>query len=110
MRTFSLFVIAALIGPALANATVCKKGGQEFTLEIVTTEPGKKVPCEVKRTRNGEEKVFWNAQNDPAYCESKAQEYIAKMTGEGWACDGAEAAAGAAQTAPETSPAATPTK
>jgi hypothetical protein len=34
----------------------------------------------------GERQVLWQAQNDAAYCASKTQEFIAKLTDMGWDC------------------------
>lgn len=70
-------------------STTCKMGSVERKVEIVTTDATKKVPCEVKYTKDGEEKVLWNATTDASYCETKASEFVAKLSSLGWQCDSA---------------------
>ena len=42
-------------------------------------------------------KTLWNAANDTAYCQEKAEAFVAKLTSWGWDC-----------TAPETAPVSAP--
>lgn len=88
----SLFLLAAFAGVS-AFGTVCKMGKMERKIEVATTDAEKKVPCEVKYTKDGEEKSLYNAQVDSSYCEKKAEELVAKLTGQGWQCDSAAPAA-----------------
>ena len=86
----TLFIIAAFAGLS-AFGTVCKMGKMERKVEVATTDAEKKVPCEVKYTRDGQEKTLYNAQVDASYCDQKAEELVAKLTGQGWQCDSAAA-------------------
>ena len=88
----TLFIIAAFAGLS-AFGTVCKMGKMERKVEVATTDAEKKVPCEVKYTRDGEEKSLYNAQVDASYCDKKAEELVAKLTSQGWQCDSAAAPA-----------------
>ncbi len=79
--------------------SICKSGAAERKIEVTTAEGGKP-PCGVKYTKEGETegKVLWSAQNDSAYCASKASELAAKLGGMGWQCSGD--IAGAVEAAP----------
>lgn len=87
----SLVLLAAFAGVS-AFGTVCKMGKMERKIEVATTSADKKVPCEVKYTRDGEEKTLYNAQVDATYCDTKAEELVAKLSAQGWQCDAAGAA------------------
>lgn len=100
MRLSLVMLAAAFVGVS-AFGTVCKMGKMERKIEVATTNADKKVPCEVKYTRDGEEKTLYNAQVDATYCDTKAEELIAKLTNQGWQCD-------PTTTPPVSDPAATP--
>lgn len=78
-----------------ASTTTCTQGKATRKIEVSSTDETKKVPCEVKYFKEGDEagKVLYNAANDATYCDTKAQELAAKLTGMGWQCTGGEAAA-----------------
>ena len=73
----------------------------------ILTEPGVTVPCEVHYYKDteapGEKQVLWSAAAQEGFCESKAQEFIAKLEGWGWDCG--RAAAPEAPAEPEAAPA-----
>jgi hypothetical protein len=90
----NLAFIAAIFLPVLAIAQdqqsyQCTSGELTRRVEIFS-EPGVAVPCEVHYYKDteapGERQVLWRAQNDAAYCASKAQEFIAKLNDMGWDC------------------------
>jgi len=90
----NLAFIAAIILPVLAIAQdqqsyQCTSGELTRRVEIFS-EPGVAVPCEVHYYKDteapGERQVLWRAQTDAAYCASKTQEFIAKLTDMGWNC------------------------
>ncbi len=96
----NLAFIAALILPVVAVAQdqqkyQCTSGELTRRVEIFS-EPGVAAPCEVHYYKDteapGERQVLWSAQNDAAYCASKAQDFVAKLTDMGWDCGQAEAA------------------
>lgn len=93
------FFLAAAPGLALAQSAgsyQCSFGELQRRVEILT-EPGVSVPCEVHYYKDteapGEKQVLWSATSQQGYCESKAEEFIAKLEGWGWDCGRGEAAA-----------------
>ena len=64
---------------------------------VILTEPGVSVPCEVHYYKDteapGEKQVLWSATSQPGYCESKTEEFIAKLESWGWDCGQGEAVA-----------------
>jgi len=83
-----------LIGVALPLAataaeplsTSCTHSGEERIIEIVYPE-GTELPCEVQYTKNGETRTLWTASGQAGFCESKAEEFVAKQRSWGWQCD-----------------------
>ena len=87
----------------------CSHGDLQRRIEILT-EPGVTVPCAVHYYKDteapGEKQVLWSAQSQEGYCESKVQEFVARLEGWGWNCGpGGEAMPDAA---PEAEPQAEP--
>jgi len=87
-RRMNIILLVGSLFSLSSMATVCTMGKMERKIEVVTTDAEKKIPCEVKYTRDGVEKTLWNAQADAGFCDSKASELMAKLTGQGWKCDG----------------------
>ena len=94
MHSKTLAFVVALILPVLSIAQdqqsyQCTFGELTRRVEIFS-EPGVAAPCEVHYYKDteapGERQVLWQAQNDAAYCESKAQEFIVKLNDMGWDC------------------------
>ena len=99
MKRNQLIVLLAAVLPGLSFAQdsrnyQCSYGDLQRRVEIVS-EAGLDVPCEVHYYKDSEapdeRQVLWNAQNEAGYCESRTQEFIAKLEGWGWACGGASA-------------------
>ena len=67
----------------------CSFGDLQRRIEILT-EPGVTVPCEVHYYKDseapGEKQVLWSAGSQEGYCESKAEEFVAKLEAWGWNC------------------------
>ena len=85
-----------------ANPTECSHGGLNRSIEVVYSDPGHPVPCEViydKSAEGGGQHSLWRASNEAGYCESQAAALADKLRGLGWTCGGA-AEAPAAQEAP----------
>lgn len=86
-----LFTIAgacAFAAAAVADPILCTHGGLERTVEVVYSDPGQAVPCEVlyeKPMEDGQH-TLWRAQNEEGYCESKAEAFVDKLAGMGWSC------------------------
>ena len=108
---YMITVVAAAI-PCLAfaqdgNSYHCTMEDVQRRVEILT-EPGVTVPCEVHYYKDteapGERQVLWSAGTQEGYCESKAEEFVAKLEGWGWSCSHggiAPAVEPAAEIAPE---------
>ena len=94
MHRSTLAIIAAIILPVVAVAQDAQKyqcTSGELTRRVeIFSEPGVAVPCEVHYYKDteapGERQVLWSAQNDAAYCASKAQQFIEKLAEMGWDC------------------------
>jgi hypothetical protein len=105
MKSKHIIALLTLTLPCLALAQSdgkyqCSYGELQRRVEILT-EPGVTVPCEVHYYKDteapGETQVLWSAAAQEGFCESKAEEFIAKLEGWGWDCGRA-----AAPAAPET--------
>jgi hypothetical protein len=90
---YTLVFLAALT-PGLAlgqtgTAYQCSFDGIQRRIEILT-EPGVTVPCEVHYFKDtempGESQVLWRATTEAGFCESKAEEFVAKLRDWGWDC------------------------
>lgn len=87
MKYILLLTLALLSFQSYAqDKYVCHKGSAERTVEVVYSQPGSKVPCEVKYTKSNSNEVLWNATHEVGYCESKAKTFAAKLGGFGWSC------------------------
>jgi hypothetical protein len=99
MRTLTLLTTAlltTLVGAqALAAPVVCTQGNMTRSIEVVYSDPGQAVPCEVlyDKSSEGAQSTPWRATNESGYCEAKAAQLVAKLEGLGWTC--------ATQSAPE---------
>lgn len=88
MKVILLLILSILSFQAYAqDQYVCKNGNTERTVEVVYSQPGSKVPCEVKYTKSTGSKILWNADHKVGYCETKAQQFVVKLKGLGWACN-----------------------
>ena len=91
-----------------AGSYQCSFGELQRRVEILT-EPGVSVPCEVHYYKDteapGEKTVLWSAQAQEGYCESKTEEFVAKLEGWGWDCGQSGAAVPAAEPEPAAAPA-----
>ena len=87
------FPTAALFGsvasPALANPVSCSYGDLSRQIEVVYSDPGQAVPCEViyNKQSEGTQQSLWRANNEAGYCEARAAEFIEKLEGWGWNCE-----------------------
>ncbi len=106
---YTLVFLVAMI-PGLApgqtgTAYQCSFDGMQRRIEILT-EPGVTVPCEVHYFKDtempGENQLLWTATTEAGYCESKADEFVAKLRDWGWECARASGAKPAQE--PEASP------
>ena len=110
---FRFITIAAIAGPtsALGSSWSCTHNNLTRTVEVEYSEASA-TACEVtytKETEGVEKQTLWTAENDASYCEEKAEGFVAKLEGWGWACAQSEAEAepAATEAAPEEPAAAT---
>ncbi|MDJ0712175.1 MAG: hypothetical protein QNJ14_17425 [Woeseiaceae bacterium] len=94
MKQRAVWVLITAMAPLVAVAQdsgkyQCTYGDMQRRVEIAH-EPGVEVPCSVHYFKDteapGEQQVLWSAENDPAYCRSRAAEFVAKLEGWGWDC------------------------
>ena len=94
MKSKYVIGLLAVVVPALVLAQdtgkyQCSYGDLQRRVEILT-DPGVSVPCEVHYYKDseapGEKQVLWSAGSQDGYCESKTEEFIAKLEGWGWDC------------------------
>ena len=74
---------------ALANPVSCELGSLTRSVEVVYSDPGQPVPCEVIYDKSGEGSIetLWRANHEAGYCEDKAAALVGKLEGLGWRCD-----------------------
>ncbi|KPA52034.1 hypothetical protein VT25_18365 [Photobacterium leiognathi subsp. mandapamensis] len=93
MKPLLLVALTVLAFQAQAqDKYVCKRGDSERVVEVVYTNPGSQVPCEVHYTKSTGTEVLWDAKNEKGYCEAKAKAFAEKLTTLGMTCSGLEAA------------------
>ena len=100
MRFPSFLLLPLALVPTLAIAaddggTQCTYGDMVRRV-VIMSEPGVSVPCEVHYYKDteapGEKQVLWSAGSQEGFCESRTEEFIAKLEGWGWDCgQGADA-------------------
>ena len=81
-------IIAAFAGQALANPVTCTYGDLSRKIEVVYSDPGQPVPCEViyDKSAEGTIETLWRANNETGYCESQAARLADRLSGVGWQC------------------------
>ena len=74
---------------AVADATQCRLGELTRSIEVVYTNPGQPVPCEVLygKAAQGTLETLWQASNEAGYCEAKAARLTGKLENLGWECE-----------------------
>ena len=94
MRSAIPFLTLFCAAAASANPVSCTNGGLSRSVEVVYSDPGQAVPCEVIYNKSGEGSIetLWRANTEAGYCEARAAELIEKLEGLGWDCDQADAA------------------
>lgn len=79
---------AVFAGQALANPVTCTYGDLSRKIEVVYSDPGQPVPCEViyDKSAEGSIETLWQANNEAGYCEAQAAALRDKLSGVGWQC------------------------
>ena len=88
MRILLTGLLVFSVSLSSANTT-CKKATSFREIDIIYSNPGYKVPCEVtyQKSESSEIKILWRAENQPGYCEQQAKDFIEKFEGLGWICE-----------------------
>jgi len=88
-RLIPLCLLLAASGLSSANPVTCEYGKLTRTLEVVYSEPGQAVPCEVIYDKSGEGGTIaslWRANYTAGYCEAKAEGLADKLVDFGFKC------------------------
>ena len=96
-----MLLCAALASPAAsANPVTCEYGDLSRSIEVVYSDPGQPVPCEVIYDKSGEGSMasLWQANVEAGYCEARAAELVDKLADTGWRCTSAGSNAAAEDT------------
>lgn len=88
--TFAALVLLAPV-PAMAEPVTCELGALSRSIEVVYSDPGQPVPCEVIYDKSGEGSIetLWRANHEAGYCEEKAAALVSRLEGLGWRCGAA---------------------
>jgi hypothetical protein len=89
MRTILTGLLLAASGLTFANPVTCTDGDLSRQIEVVYSDPGQPVPCEVIYDKSGEGSIetLWRANTEAGYCESNAEGLVAKLIDSGWDCE-----------------------
>lgn len=72
------------------NGYACTMNKLKRTIQVAYENPGAKTPCKVNYTKDteapGATQVLFSAAVEAGYCEKKAEEFVEKMTTNGWTC------------------------
>jgi hypothetical protein len=84
-----LVIGLALSQAGLANPVQCAYGALTRNIEVVYSDPGQPVPCEVIYNKSMESSVetLWRAHSKAGYCEAQAEALIDKLRNFGWRCE-----------------------
>lgn len=87
----ALIVTASLAANSFANSTQCSYGALTRNIQVVYSDPGQPVPCEVIYNKSMESSVqtLWRANSEAGYCEAQAAGLIEKLSNFGWRCEAA---------------------
>jgi hypothetical protein len=90
MAVFMFYAVANAVETTPSSAVTCQKGSLARTVEVTYAGQQGEPPCEVhyKKTveEPGHDQVLWNSEHTKDYCETKKQEFVAKLSSWGWSC------------------------
>lgn len=71
-----------------AAPVACEYGELTRTVEVIYSNPGQPVPCEVlyDKPAEGGSSTLWRAQSEAGFCEARAREFVTKLGDMGWQC------------------------
>ena len=80
-------VLMCFAGNLYADTTyTCTLDDSERVISVNYDNQDMEVPCEVRYKKEGEAEMLWRAEAQAGYCEEKAELFVQKQTGWGWAC------------------------
>ena len=86
-----VIAVATFCSPAIwADPSICNNAGLTRSVEVVYSDPGYPVPCEVIYDKSGEgagQHSLWRAGNQAGYCEAQAAAFLDKLRDIGWSCE-----------------------
>ena len=66
---------------------VCNFGDEQRLISVAYDSEQYPVPCQVLYDKGQGAESLWNAQSEVGYCESRAQEFVARQESWGWSCE-----------------------
>lgn len=70
----------------------CKMGANVRRVQIMYAQEGRKTPCQVLYLKDTEKpgkiEIIFEAQTSGSLCPVKAQAFLERLRGMGWACEG----------------------
>ena len=80
---------ASLPTASFANPTQCSYDALIRKIQVVYSDPGQPVPCEVIYNKSMESSIetLWRANSEAGYCEARAAALIEKLSNSGWRCE-----------------------
>jgi len=106
-----LVLLVASLAAHNASATLCSMDGMQRSVNVVYSQPGQNLPCEVVYEKSSAAEdistaptlTLWRAEHQAGYCESRADEFVAKLQQLGWQCQATTEAMPAVHTESESS-------
>ena len=85
-----VYLLVAL--PVLSAPVVCTQDGLTRSIEVVYSDPGQPLPCEVlyDKRDEGSQSSLWRAEHTAGYCEERADQLAGKLIDLGWSCSASE--------------------
>ena len=87
--SISVIVFISAFLASSAYAVQCKQGDLTRSVDVVYTNPGQSVPCEVvyeKPDEGGGLQTLWRAENELGYCEARLSEFVERLESLGFNC------------------------
>ena len=91
LLTALFFTASVMLSSPASAATVCMLEQVYRTVDVVYSNPGQPLPCEVVYQKHGKLSTLWRADNEAGYCEKRAADFVAKLQALGWECSSQEA-------------------
>ena len=89
LQKLSVTLVLLFLTSHATAVTVCTMGELSRSVEVIYSQPGHPVPCEVvyEKPNEGGLQTLWRANNEVGYCEAKAEAFVEKLRNMGWQCE-----------------------